>query len=273
MSLLRRFPFHPFLLAIYSALALLAYNIREVNAAVVIRPLLFSLALALALLGILRLAFKHWLRAALAASIILVLFFSYGHLYEFLKGHPVLGMQLGRYRLLVPLYLVWMGLGLWWVSRRRGPLLLTQLTFSLNILAVFLLLFPLFQLSRYAIQQAANSKDLQSSPATAGPLVSAAAQEKPDIYYIILDSYTRADVLQKDFGYDNSQFIASLRQMGFYVADCSLTNYPATEVSLSSSLNMAYLQDIAGACRPGPILERLSSTCSNTARCAPSLKA
>ena len=55
MSLLHRFPFHPFLLSIYSALALLAYNIREVNAAVVIRPLFFSLVLALALVGILRL--------------------------------------------------------------------------------------------------------------------------------------------------------------------------------------------------------------------------
>jgi hypothetical protein len=243
MSLFRRFPFHPFLLAIYSALALLAYNIREVNVSVAVRPLFFSLALALALLGILRLAFKHWLPAALAASLILILFFSYGHLYEFLKANPVFGMQLGRYRLLAPLYLVFMGLGLWWVAGRKSNL--SQLTFFLNILAAFLLLFPLVQMGGYAVQQAASQKKLQANPKENGQIVSAAAQNEPDIYYIILDSYTRADVLQKDFGYDNSHFIDSLRRMGFYVADCSLTNYPATEISLSSSLNMAYLQDIA----------------------------
>jgi hypothetical protein len=219
MSLLRRFPFHPLLLAIYSALALLAYNIREVNASVVFRPLLFSLALALALLGFFRLAYKDWLRAGLAASLILVLFFSYGHLYEFLKGHPIFGVQMGRYRLLVPVYLVLMGAGLWWIYGRLGKGSLSQLTFSLNILAVFLLLFPLVQLSGYAIQQAASQKDLQANPKESGQLAGAAVQEKPDIYYIILDSYTRADVLQKDFGYDNSQFVDSLRQMGFYVAD------------------------------------------------------
>ena len=245
MSLLRRFPFHPFLLAIYSSLALLAVNIREVNASVVIRPLLFSLALALVLLGILRLAYKHWQQAALAATLILVLFFTYGHLYEFLKAHPVFGMQLGRYRLLVPVYLVLLGLGLWWVTRRPGRRNLPQLTFSLNILAAFLLLFPLVQMGEYAVQQAVSQRNLQANPKQTGQLVNAAAQDKPDIYYIILDSYTRADVLQKDFGYDNSQFVDGLRKMGFYVADCSLTNYPATEISLSSSLNMAYLQDIA----------------------------
>ena len=179
MSLLRRFPFHPFLLAIYPALALLAYNIREVNALVVIRPLLFSLALALVLLGIFRLVFKHWLQAALAASLILVLFFSYGHLYEFLKGHPIFGVQMGRYRLLIPAYLVLMGLGLWWVRRGQGSL--SQLTLALNTLAAFLLVFPLVQMGGYAIQQAASQKGLPINPGGAGQLVSRAAQDKPDI--------------------------------------------------------------------------------------------
>ena len=243
MSFLRRFPLHPFLLAAYSALALLAFNIWEVNVSVVIRPLLFSLVLALALLAILRLVFKSWLRAALAASLILILFFSYGHLYEFLKANPIFGLQLGRYRLLVPVYLVLLTLGLWWVSGRKRSL--SQLNFSVNILAVFLVLFPLLQMGGYAIQQAASQKNLPTNPQGTSQLVGVSAQNEPDIYYIILDSYTRADVLQNDFGYDNTPFVDSLKKLGFYVADCSLTNYPSTEISLSSSLNMAYLQDIA----------------------------
>ena len=243
MKFFQRYAFHPFLMAIYPVLALLAYNIHEVNVSVIVRPLLFSLVLALALLGIFRLVYKNWQRAALAASLILILFFSYGHLYNSLKATPVFGMQLGRYRLLVPLYLVLMGVGLWWLSGRNRSL--SQPTFILNILAAFLLIFPFVQIGGYSVQQGASQKDLQSNPKDSAQLVKEAVQNEPDIYYIILDSYTRADVLQKDFGYDNSPFIDSLRKMGFYVADCSLTNYPATEVSLSSSLSMDYLQDIA----------------------------
>lgn len=65
--------------------------------------------------------------------------------------------------------------------------------------------------------------------------------ELPDIYYIILDGYARQDILQELFDYDNSEFIGSLRERGFYVADESRSNYPMTILSLPSSLNMRYL--------------------------------
>jgi len=39
----------------------------------------------------------------------------------------------------------------------------------------------------------------------------------PDIYYIILDAYTRTDVMKDKLGYDNNSFVNSLQDMGFYV--------------------------------------------------------
>ncbi len=65
----------------------------------------------------------------------------------------------------------------------------------------------------------------------------------PDMYYIILDGYAREDVLRDVYSYDNSAFIGLMRRKGFYVADCSLTNYPMTFLSLASSLNMRYLDE------------------------------
>jgi hypothetical protein len=62
----------------------------------------------------------------------------------------------------------------------------------------------------------------------------------PDIYYIILDGYGRSDVLKK-YGYDNSDFLNSLRDLGFYVADCAQSNYAQTKLSLTSSLNFNYV--------------------------------
>ena len=38
--------------------------------------------------------------------------------------------------------------------------------------------------------------------------------EKPDIYYLIFDRYARADQLASVYGYDNSAFLAALRQRG-----------------------------------------------------------
>src|SRR5207244_7041298 len=68
---------------------------------------------------------------------------------------------------------------------------------------------------------------------------------KPDIYYIILDGYGRQDVLKDLYGFDNSDFIQFLQSRGFYVADQARANYCSTVPSLASSLNRTYLTGLA----------------------------
>lgn len=67
---------------------------------------------------------------------------------------------------------------------------------------------------------------------------------RPDIFYIILDGYGRADALQRCMSFDNSSFIKGLESRGFYVPVLSHSNYCQTELSLASSLNMTYLQGL-----------------------------
>jgi hypothetical protein len=67
----------------------------------------------------------------------------------------------------------------------------------------------------------------------------------PDIYYIILDGYGREDILREYYQYDNSEFIAALQKRGFYVASESYSNYMRTQLSINSSLNMSYLDDVS----------------------------
>jgi hypothetical protein len=67
---------------------------------------------------------------------------------------------------------------------------------------------------------------------------------KPDIYYIVLDMYARADVLKEVYGYDNSSFLNDLKKMGFYVVECSQSNYQQTMYSLNSTLNADYISEI-----------------------------
>ena len=66
-------------------------------------------------------------------------------------------------------------------------------------------------------------------------------QDLPDVYFIVLDTYTRGDALIRDFGYDNSAFLEELRSMEFYIADCSRSNYEKTQGSLIATLNLNYL--------------------------------
>ena len=75
--------------------------------------------------------------------------------------------------------------------------------------------------------------------------------QPPDIYYIILDGYGRSDVLKNEYEYDNSDFLNALRDMGFYVADCSQSNYAQTQMSLASSLNFNYIDALSDRFVPG----------------------
>lgn len=69
-------------------------------------------------------------------------------------------------------------------------------------------------------------------------------QQKPDIYYIILDAYGGESMLRELHGFDNSSFTSALRERGFIVSPTSESNYLRTIHSLSSSLNMQYLDHV-----------------------------
>lgn len=64
---------------------------------------------------------------------------------------------------------------------------------------------------------------------------------KPDIYYMVFDSYTSPSALKSSFGYENSALDSFLVNRGFFVANNSHSQYNLTAFSLTSSFNMNYL--------------------------------
>jgi hypothetical protein len=243
---LQALPLHPLFFAAYPVLALVGVNINEVEPAVLWRPLFVLLSAAVLLLIVFGLVSRDWHRAALFLAILFFLFFTYGHAYAYLKKIDVNGFIPGRHRYMLPLWILAAVLAAWWAFRKlQRPQAWTPV---LNLISVFLLIFPTFQTVSYVIQRertenialaASQSKD------AALPLGYA-----PDIYYIILDAYGRADVLQEMFGYDNTPFLQALRSRGFYVAECSQSNYGQTMLSLTSSLNFDYLDALTSSLTP-----------------------
>lgn len=67
------------------------------------------------------------------------------------------------------------------------------------------------------------------------------ADIRPDIYYIILDAYASSGVLREFYDYDNKELTDYLTDKGFYISSNSRSNYSTTVLSISSSLNMEYI--------------------------------
>lgn len=240
----RGFPLHPLLFAIYPVLALLAINISEVDPASGWRPLWLSIAaagsLTLACYAILR----DWKRAALLTTLVLILFYSYGHVYLLLKGFEIDGLFLFRHRTLVPLWFVLGALLIWWISRRAFRT--ETATYALNLVGLLLLILPFFQLTSFFLKSGTSQAGQDSSA-----LNLSVGEQPPDIYYIILDGYGRSDVLKDEYSYENSEFLDGLRELGFYIAECSQSNYAQTQLSLASSLNFNYIDALSNRFVPG----------------------
>jgi hypothetical protein len=124
-------------------------------------------------------------------------------------------------------------------NRNKQP----DITKSLNIIAGFLLIFPVFQLVVFTAQVIPVMSREPQADTDISALHLMEGHDLPDVYYIILDSYTRGDVFQEIFEYDNTGFLDELRALGFYVASCSQANYSQTRLSLAASLNMEYLDE------------------------------
>jgi hypothetical protein len=233
--------YHPFLIAIYPILNLLDANLGQVTWSVVIRPIILVLIFTTILLAFLSFMMSSWERAGLLTSIFLILFYSYGHIYSLTEGAHFFGILIGRHRYLFSLWLGLLGLGAY-ISLKRPNL--SRARSFMNIGAVALLLIPFLNLIVRGFVNRIEISQLPTSSNTSTGNMPNKNDILPDIYYIILDQYPRQDVLEEMYGFDNSEFISHLTELGFYVADRSFSNYSQTELSLASSLNFQYLSEL-----------------------------
>ena len=186
----------------------------------------------------LRFLLRDWHRPAAATAAVTVVVFAYGHVEGALDGNVdervlfagavVLGVAAA-------------------VTAIRAGVSTARATRFLNLTAAVLLAFPVASLAgglaapltRTPTHQTAAVDEVVDRLLPAGlPTV---VGDRPDIYYIILDGYPRRDAL---VDFDNTSFIRELERRGFYVASEAISNYDYSITSISSSLNMSYLDDV-----------------------------
>ena len=249
----KSFIFYPFLFALYPVFGLYARNLTEIQPREVIRPVIIAIIATGLIMWLLNRLLKDRERSAFLAAF-LVFFYSASELaYRVIEGYLIHGLNEAYHRVLllvVTVMLVFLGSRAVW--DKYMPSARRQLMVSyLNLVSIIILIFPLYNIGAFWSKAIDDAPQPWSSYIGANePPQTLASGNSPDIYYIILDGYGRADALAALYGYDNSPFLDELRDRGFYIGDQSQSNYLRTSLSITSSLNMEYInftEDLAGA--------------------------
>jgi hypothetical protein len=214
---------------LFPLLFLYAQNTGAMTPGDILVPALWAAAFALAGTAAAGFALKSLVKGSLASAAVLFSFFTYGHVLRILPA----GIAAGSLPLiawaaaLVAAFVLIAG------TKRR----LRRLCTVLMQVGVAL---TLFQAARAGYFIAAREGVRTAAPSAESASRVPADAALPDIYFIVVDSYARQDVMKEIFDFDNSELINMLKRKGFFVPEAGYTNYCQTVFSLGSILNMNY---------------------------------
>jgi len=230
---------HPFLFAIFPILSIFSHNVGELYLSALVTPIIMVICFTLVMFFILSLIIKDRNKTGIIVSLCLLLFFSYGLLFH--SVYSIIGERITHGYVLIVWVIVLISGVYSTIKTRRN---LRRLTMVLNLVAAFLVAMPAVRIAAFEAQHWLAFQDDESEETENSAPDSSKSDKPPSIYYLILDGYARADILKDVYYYDNSKFLDYLTQKGFYIASNSRSNYCQTVLSLSSSLNMKYQEDL-----------------------------
>ena len=225
--------------SIYPILMLINENIDIVIPKNAIFPLFLSVFFSFFIYLTLSFITKNQIKSSLFVVISLLFFYYYGFIYySFFNGLIINEMTIGRHRYFLPIWSSAFVVFTILLIKVKKPLghIIKFLNYIFSLLVIFILISIFISIySFFTSSSSQNINDLTFEKNV--PVI----KNKPDIYYIILDGYASQNTLKNFYNYDNSKFYESLIDEGFYIANNSTSNYSNTLLSLSSSLNMSYL--------------------------------
>jgi hypothetical protein len=250
-------PIHALLFVVYPIVAMVAGSPGQTTWQEVASVVALALLAATAIGVLLRPLLGSSDRAALGATLVVLFFYAYGPVYadadrRLLEEIARLGehgaeadalLEQGRelHRMLSAGWAAGIVVGLAAI-RFLAPQRTPKLNTVLNVMGGVLVgMAALQSLSTGTTVRVAD--DGRAASGMRGRALSVLGYN-PDVYDIVLDGYARADVLQSRYGFDNRPFLDALRARGFQVAGASRSNYNWTFLSLASSLNFDFVQNL-----------------------------
>lgn len=245
LAQLTRLPVYPYLVAMFPVLYVFSQNIGLTNVATVWLPLLIVLILTSVTWALFHKIFKDKHKSGILAAILMLMTLTYGQLYAATDQVLLFGYELHKHRYIMAACILTFIL-VSWVLKSVSRSSAAKFGKMAGVGSLLLFLMPTITLLA-SYQQSENSThpDQANFIEKYKQATDTSAVAPPDVYYFILDGYGREDILRDRLGFDNSVFISELEKRGFYVAKKSHSNYSQSLLSITSSLSMNYLQELA----------------------------
>ena len=233
--MLKERPFHPFLFGIFPPLILFANNMFSISAEQLVLPTGIILGIIVVFFLSLKPFVRNSLKIGLIVSLALVLFFTYGHAHILLEGVEIVNDLKTKHILLVTPFLLLFIFGTRYFLKTKRKL--DNTTKIVNAIAISLIIISLVNITDYGLR---NIYSLDESAENRKSNFSN-VKSFPDVYFIVLDGYAGKEILTEVYSYDNSEFLKFLEDKGFFVQKKGFSNYATTLNSLSSMINMEYV--------------------------------
>lgn len=211
------------------------YTLRE-NVSLILIVLAFTLLVDF----LSRKLIKNKTKAALIATLFVFINLFYQDIFQFISSQKVLINFINSTTSNHPEVIIIPVILIIWIFFTFFVIRITRFFAGLNLyLNIVIIAFILLEITQWLIIPVPQIKLADDEPFPVN--TDLLPEQKPDIYYIILDSYTSSESLKKYWNYDNSRFEDSLKQLGFFIAHKSESDFTSTSYCLASYLNSSSL--------------------------------
>jgi hypothetical protein len=233
--------YHPFLFAVYFIVGIYSPNASQVPWHWMFRPLLIAAVFSGVIYYLFHWKYRESNYAAWVATLSMVWLFT-GHLYRSLLEYSTFWRSPAGGLIALTVFTSVLVL---LAGKRTWDRIKNQqaITTFLNVTALALAGFSLWSAFSTVYRSSGQIQAIRERVEHVEVSTSSQPPTQPDIYLIVVDGYGREDFLRQYYAYDNAPFIAFLEAQGFYIADRATSNYPQTELSISSSMNLNYLDE------------------------------
>lgn len=232
MILLKKIPFFLPLLALFFCLHGALENHGFIRAHELVFPFFFISAFIGALTAVIFIVTRNFRLASLVSFFISLWYLFFGAFHDFIKNH-ISHSFLKSYSLILPVLFILTALLVYFLFRKKN--LHPKLIHYLNIL---LLIYCSLDGVLLINKTISVTQKMELGPSVFNP---AKVIHKPNVYLIVLDEYAGFKSLSDSFGFSNATFKEYLRANNFSMIE-GIANYDLTYFSISSILNMQYIQ-------------------------------
>jgi hypothetical protein len=250
LDALKSLTLHPFLIFSFQVLSLWAVNVNVLNIVSTL-PVWTTGLIITALLLFLLSRFKDVRISAIAITFWYLLILNLGRVLANLAGLEIFGILIGRRRYIMPLYgLTLLGGTLWIFRSQWCKKNAERITYILNVFGFGLILsssiaaimnFDWSKLTNKSYSELTKAEKISNDSKPVSKTNN--SKSKPNVYFIIFDSYPSNSVLKKYYGWDDIGLLNALRSLGFTVNENARSNYYLTIMSVPSILNMRYIHE------------------------------